>query len=135
MKTFGQLALGLGSAAVAILILAASMVASQAEAGLSRHPPGLMPSSTPTVVCIPPAGWQPMQVQSGEDLALLARRAGFSLDALLAGNCRSDPAVSPGSVIYLPPTPTSTATSTPTRAPTVTPSAPPSETMSPTPAL
>ncbi|MBI3160340.1 MAG: LysM peptidoglycan-binding domain-containing protein [Chloroflexi bacterium] len=75
----------------------------------------LLPSRTPAApagVCPIPPGWQVIVVGGGENLASLALKYQTTPDALAAGNCLLVPAVSAGSLLYVPNLPPS-ATFTP----------------------
>ncbi len=87
-----------------------------ATATLTPTPLGILP--TPTILlatpitptagaggaCVPPAGWQPYTVRSGENLFRISLRANIPLSQVQAANCIPDPArIAAGQVIYLPP--------------------------------
>ncbi len=66
----------------------------------------LPPSPTP---CRPPEGWQAITIAPGDTLESLAARYHVSPEALRTGNCLLGSALSPGSLLYVPPLPTATA--------------------------
>jgi len=73
----------------------------------------LPPTSTPTpppppTNCPPPSGWVAYVVKTGDTLALLARRYGVSIDSLKQGNCLVTNELTPGAILYVPPSPTQT---------------------------
>ncbi len=67
----------------------------------------LTPPPPPTN-CPPPGGWVPYYIKSGDTLTLLARHYGISLQALKQGNCLVTDALIPGTILYVPPSPTQT---------------------------
>ena len=62
---------------------------------------------TPTN-CPPPTGWSPYVIKSGDTLANLSTRFRVSVASLTAANCLTTSELIPGSIIYTPPSPTST---------------------------
>jgi LysM repeat protein len=67
--------------------------------------PTLLPSPA---TCPPPAGWMPLAVQAGQTLAALAQQYHTSVQALMQANCLLTQTLVPGTVLYVPPVPTST---------------------------
>ncbi|NLE75446.1 MAG: LysM peptidoglycan-binding domain-containing protein [Chloroflexi bacterium] len=60
---------------------------------------------TPTeAACGAPAGWQPYEVQAGDNLPTLAWRSGTTSYTLMRGNCLESTAIFVGQRLYLPPT-------------------------------
>lgn len=75
-----------------------------------------MQSATPTppANCPPPPGWVPIIIQSGSTLESLAAQYNTTVDGLRHANCLSSAAPPPpGSVLYVPPSPTPTRTRIP----------------------
>ncbi|KAF0106734.1 MAG: outer membrane adhesin like proteiin [Anaerolineaceae bacterium] len=71
------------------------------------------PASTSTlpptpVNCPPPPGWVPYLVQPGDTLDLLAWRYNVTAGEIAAANCLLTETLVPGSLLYLPPSPTAT---------------------------
>lgn len=62
----------------------------------------------PSTSCQPPAGWIGIAVQAGDTLDGLAARYRVSRDALKSGNCLVSETLIPGTILYVPPAPTST---------------------------
>jgi len=62
----------------------------------------------PPTACPPPAGWLPITVQPGEDLATLALRYHSDSATLSSANCLFSNNLPTGSIIYVPPVPTNT---------------------------
>jgi LysM repeat protein len=63
----------------------------------------------PTPVnCPPPVGWVPYLVQPGDSLDLLAWRYNVTAGEIAAANCLLTDTIMPGSLLYLPPSPTAT---------------------------
>jgi|GEM_PF-6534441 len=61
-----------------------------------------LPTLTPSV-CLPPPGWLPYIVQTGDNLFRLSQRAGIALDQLQVANCIADAAsITAGQIIYVP---------------------------------
>lgn len=68
--------------------------------------PVVIHPATPTL-CPQPEGWEPYIVTGGDDLAVLAKIRGYSLEQILAGNCLISEMIIPDVMIYLPPAITS----------------------------
>lgn len=62
----------------------------------------------PPTTCPPPAGWVAYVVQAGDTLENLATRYQVSVETLSQANCLLTASILPGSVLYVPPTPTRT---------------------------
>lgn len=85
----------------------------------STLPPG-QPSPTPyptatplpPTQCPPPQGWVPYEIQGGDTLVDLAARFQISIEDLSKSNCLFTSQLTPGTVIFVPPLPTPTATLT-----------------------
>jgi len=69
-----------------------------------------IPSATvpPPTTCPPPAGWVPITVDPGDDLAALALEYQSTVAQLSAANCLFSNDLPTGSIIYVPPVPTKT---------------------------
>lgn len=59
--------------------------------------------SSQTVVCVPPTGWFPYTVETGDTLNKLSASAGVSPQELIDANCLVESRLVPGSILYLPP--------------------------------
>src|SRR5512140_1095279 len=73
----------------------------------------LPPTSTPTLPppptnCPPPAGWVAYFIKTGDTLSLLSTRYRVGVANLKQANCLSTSELVPGSIIYIPPSPTQT---------------------------
>jgi len=68
------------------------------------------PTATLTVSCQLPSGWIGIIVQTGETLDTLALRYRVTKDSLKSGNCLISETLLAGTIIYVPPVPTSTPT-------------------------
>ncbi|MBI5354727.1 MAG: LysM peptidoglycan-binding domain-containing protein [Chloroflexi bacterium] len=63
----------------------------------------------PPLACQPPFGWtNQISIQFGDSLASIADRYRISMDALRSANCLLSDSLIPGSMLYVPPAPTST---------------------------
>jgi LysM repeat protein len=62
----------------------------------------------PPTSCQPPAGWIPITVQGGDTLDGLAARYRTTRELLKSGNCLPTESLLPGTIIYVPASPTST---------------------------
>jgi LysM repeat protein len=62
----------------------------------------------PPVSCLPPTGWQAIQVQGNETLYSLAQKYQTTPDAIKQGNCLFSDQLVSGSFLYVPPRPTAT---------------------------
>lgn len=83
------------------------------EAPTARATPTDTPTLVPTGACPRPAGWIDAVVGPGDDLAAMAGRFNIDVVLLQVNNCLTEPTVSPGQVLFvppLPPTPSPTAT-------------------------
>jgi LysM repeat protein len=69
-----------------------------------------IPTNTilPPVSCQPPVGWIPLVVQASDTLDVLAGRYRVSKSALMQANCLLSESLIPGTLLYVPPAPTST---------------------------
>ncbi|HMZ06612.1 MAG TPA: LysM peptidoglycan-binding domain-containing protein [Anaerolineales bacterium] len=63
----------------------------------------------PPTFCQPPAGWIPVTVQGGDTLEGLAVRYQTTKELLKNGNCLTTESLVTGTILYVPPSPTSTA--------------------------
>jgi LysM repeat protein len=93
----------------------------QEEAGSddsSLNPPDVQAIFPPPPAdCLPPVGWHPIEVTSGENLTSIASIYAIPIEQLMEANCLELATVVAGAVLYvpdLPPTPTATATPAPT---------------------
>ena len=70
------------------------------------------PTATPLppTQCPPPSGWVPLTVQGGDTLIDLAAQFQVSVEDLSKANCLFTSQLTPGTVIFVPPLPTPTAT-------------------------
>ncbi|HNN14103.1 MAG TPA: LysM peptidoglycan-binding domain-containing protein [Anaerolineales bacterium] len=70
----------------------------------------MSPTSTivPPTSCLPPAGWLPISVQPSDTLDSLAIRYRVTKDQLIVGNCLITETLIAGTLLYVPPAPTST---------------------------
>ena len=80
---------------------------------LSSLFPSITPSATitatPPASCLPPFGWvNQITIQVGDTLESIAANYRVSMDELRRANCLLSDSLIPGSVIYVPPAPTST---------------------------
>ncbi len=87
--------------------------------GTSLNPPEAQPIFPPPPAdCLPPTGWHPIAVSTGETLASISVLYATSIERLKEANCMDVTSVVAGAILYvpeLPPTPTVTATPTPTQ--------------------
>jgi LysM repeat protein len=75
--------------------------------------PTPLPGDTPTplastpagISCFTPAGWIAYIVGAGESLATLSERFNIDIVTLVIGNCLSDPELTAGQRVYVPPPP------------------------------
>lgn len=97
------LALSLLLMVLAPAIVVGSMLAARVESSLASEAAegGTTGDRARTADCAPPAGWVPVQAQTGEDLAQLGARSGTTVEAIAAANCLSHE-IQPGEWIYLP---------------------------------
>ena len=144
MKALFQLSVGLLSAMAMVAFVFGAMLLSLSEdAGFAlafttpetttsptlavspvTPPPGITlvvsPSATlkmmatSTTTCQPPPGWRMYTVIAGDQIDQLAADAGISTKELRQANCMDNSTLLQGSLLYLPPEPTATATPVPT---------------------
>ncbi len=134
MRNLRQILLGLGIGLFSLLITLGGIALSLTEGNVTaptRPPlltetptwqtsdlPPLSPTSPPPTLtftlpppptaCPPPAGWVAYIVQAGDTLENLATRYQVSVEMLGQTNCLLTASILPGTVLYVPPTPTRT---------------------------
>jgi len=146
VNTFRQFLSGVLVGAIAIALVAGSVLLSAGDLRIAARPspalptestqpsptltprpetptPVATPTNTPTLVptgiCPRPIGWIDHVVVAGEDLASIAAQFNTDSVRLQVNNCLIDPAVTPGQIIFVPALPTATAILTSTPVPTV----------------
>jgi LysM repeat protein len=82
-------------------------IVSDTPVSTSTLPASLTPPPPPAS-CLPPAGWQAIQIQGYETLASLAQKYQTAADAIKQGNCLFSDQLIIGSYLYVPPRPTAT---------------------------
>jgi LysM repeat protein len=75
----------------------------QARAMIQSTPTSA-PTAYPTLAggCIPPVGWKPYSIQSGDTLYALAQQSKTTTEEILSANCLASTPIQPGQIIYLP---------------------------------
>ena len=80
--------------------------------GLESPTPSITPTSintnTPPASCQPPFGWRGVVLQAGETLEIIAARYRISKDELRRANCLLSDNLVAGTILYVPPSMTST---------------------------
>mgnify|MGYP001322987035 CR=1 FL=1 len=131
MNFLKQLATGMITALASSLLVVGALSLASAEGLLLATPtalptptaglpvPGVdtpTPLPTPTPVpptsCPPPRGWAAYVIQNGDTLEALAGAHHLSQEELTRANCLISQTLLPGSILYIPPIPTPTATLT-----------------------
>ncbi len=77
------------------------------EPGISTFPAGVT-STGISSSCQPPSGWGQIVIQGSDTLDIIAARYRTSKELLRAANCLLSDSLVAGTVLYVPPTPTST---------------------------
>ncbi len=132
MRTLRQILTGLGIGLFSLFITMGGFALALTEGNLNApvRPPSetlppsssplppvsptpLPPTSTvtlppPPTACPPPNGWVAYVVQAGDTLEGVAARYRVSVEALSQANCLLTTSLLPGSLLYVPPTPTRT---------------------------
>ncbi len=82
-----------------------SEIASPASSKLVVNTAFQQDSAKQIQTCVYPTGWIPYQLQVNENIYTVSTRYGITADALMQGNCFTDPAfANNGSYVYVPPT-------------------------------
>jgi LysM repeat protein len=126
MRFFSQLGVGLLTALASSLLVFGALSLASAEGLTLATPtpeptqtapaviepgavtPTLQPTSTPLppTACPPPKGWVPYTVLNGDTLDSLAQAAKIPVDQVASANCLISSSLLPGTILYLPPSPT-----------------------------
>ncbi|MBI4929014.1 MAG: LysM peptidoglycan-binding domain-containing protein [Anaerolineae bacterium] len=131
MKTFSSIAVGFFLILASLTMVSGALIMATAEGDLQFTPtfpptetmglptpgqdtPTPRPTYTPPppTACPPPPGWEAFVIQNGDTLDALAQVHLVSVELITQANCLLSTTLLPGSLIYLPPLPTPTATAT-----------------------
>ena len=74
------------------------------EQALAQPTSTSAPTAYPTLAggCIPPAGWRPYSIQSGDTLYTLAQQSKTTPEEIMRANCLASTLIQPSQIIYLP---------------------------------